>query len=197
MNDLRASETSEAISGRATGVLFFAGFGTLWLCTGLAAMHRLNLATGAAAAAILAGLVIPAVGVLKGASRVPRGNSDPEIEARMSRVFNRDNTIQWIAIPVVVVFLNIFHWTDLIVPAIATIVGLHLFPLARLFRYSMHYVTGALLVVWSAASVFLLRRENIASIGALGTAIILLLSAAYTLIRAGRALRLVEIARSR
>jgi len=62
VNDMNASETPEAISGRATGVLFFAGFGTLWLCTGLSSMHRLNVATGAVAAAMLAGLVIPAVG---------------------------------------------------------------------------------------------------------------------------------------
>jgi hypothetical protein len=73
------------------------------------------------------------------------------------------------------------------VPAIATIVGLHLFPLARVFRYSMHYVTGTLLVLWSAASVFKLSRDNVASIGALGTSAILLLSAAYTLTNAARA----------
>jgi hypothetical protein len=193
MNYMNAGETSEAISGRATGVLFFAGFGTLWLCTGLSSMHRLNVATAAAAAAILAALVIPAVGVLKGASRAPRGNADPELEARISRTFNRVNTIQWIAIPVAIVLLNIFHRADLIVPAIATIVGLHLFPLARLFRYSMHYVTGTLLVVWSAGSVFLLRRESIASIGALGTAAILLLSAAYTLANAALASRRITV----
>ena len=57
----------------------------------------------------------------------------------------------------------------------------------------MHYVTGALLVVWSAASVFLLRRESIASIGALGTAVILLLSAAYTLANAVRASRRIAV----
>ncbi len=43
---MNRSQTAEAISGRAAGVLFFAGFGTLWLCTGLAAMHRLNYVTG-------------------------------------------------------------------------------------------------------------------------------------------------------
>jgi len=111
----------------------------------------------------------------------------------MNRTFNRVNTIQWIAIPVAIVFLNIFHRADLIVPAIATIVGVHLFPLARLFRYSLHYVTGASLVVWSAASVFLLRRESIASIGALGTAAILLLSAVYTLAIAVRASRRIAV----
>ena len=175
------SQTSEAISGRATGVLFFAGFGTLWFCTGLAAMHRLNVGTGAVAAAMLAALVGPALWVLKRASGLPKQTADPEIEAQISRTFNRANVAQWIAIPVAVVLLNMVHQTAYVVPAIATIVGLHLFPLARVFRYSMHYVTGTLLVLWSAASVFMLSRDNVASIGALGTSAILLLSAAYTL----------------
>ena len=181
------SQTAEAISGRATGVLFFAGFGTLWFCTGLAAMHRLNVGTGAVAAIILAGLVVPALWVLKRSSALPKQTVDPEVEAQISRTFNRANTAQWIAIPVAVVLLNVVHQTAYIVPAIATIVGLHLFPLARAFRYPMHYVTGALLVLWSAASVFVLPRENVASIGALGTSAILLLSAAYTLTNAARA----------
>jgi hypothetical protein len=181
------SQTAEAISGRATGVLFFAGFGTLWLCTGLAAMHRLNIGTGASAVFILAALLIPALWVLKRASALSKQSADPEVEAQISRTFNRANIAQWIAIPVAVVLLNIVHQTAYIVPAIATIVGFHLFPLARAFRYPMHYVTGALLILWSAASVFMLPRENVASIGALGTSAILLLSAAYTLTNAARA----------
>jgi hypothetical protein len=150
-------------------------------------MHRFNLGTGAIAALILAALVIPALWVLKRASGLPKQIADPEVEAQISRTFNRANTAQWIAIPVAVVLLNIVHQAAYIVPAVATIVGLHLFPLARAFRYLMHYVTGALLVLWSAASVFILPRENVASVGALGTSAILLLSAAYTLANAARA----------
>ncbi len=111
------SQTAEAISGRATGVLFFAGFGTLWFCTGLAAMHRLNLGTGAIAALILAALVIPALWVLKRASGLPKQTANPEVEAQISRTFNRANTAQWIAIPVAVVLLNIVHQAAYIVPA--------------------------------------------------------------------------------
>jgi hypothetical protein len=87
--------------------------------------------------------------------------------------------------------LNVFKQGDFIVPAIATIVGLHLFPLARLFRYPAHYVTGTLLVLWSAVVVLVLRHQDIASAGALGTAAILLTSAPYTLIAATRAARRV------
>ncbi len=184
---MNRSRSAEAISGRATGVLFFAGFGTLWLCTGLAAMHRLNLGTGALAVVILAALVIPAMWVLKRASGLPRQTVDAEVEGQIRRTFNRANTAQWIAIPAAVILLNVVHQTAYIVPAVATIVGVHLFPLARAFQYSMHYVTGALLILWSAATVLLLPRENVASVGALGTSAILLLSASYNLTNAARA----------
>ena len=119
-----------------------------------------------------------------------RRTSDTRDNARqieMKRVFGRVNTIQWIAIVAAIALLNMFQQTDFIVPAIATIVGLHLFPLARLFRYPAHYVTGTLLVVWSAAVALVLRPQDIASVGAVGTAVILLTSAAYTLIAATRA----------
>ena len=88
-----------------------------------------------------------------------------------------------------VILLGIFHLPEFIVPAIAPIVGLHLFRLARVFRYPIHYVTGTLLVLWSAGLVLTPPQEKLPSVGALGTAAILLVSAAYNLTSAARATR--------
>src|SRR5258708_5526453 len=118
---MQAVDPAEAISGRATGVLFFAGFGSLWLCTGLSAMHRLNILSGVAAGAILAMLVIRAIRLLH---RAPQTGLDDARQIEMKRAFGRVNTIQWIAIVAAVVLLNVSQQTDFIVPAIATIVGL-------------------------------------------------------------------------
>ena len=85
--------------------------------------------------------------------------------------------------------LGIFHLPEFIVPAIATIVGLHLFPLARVFHYPLHHATGTLLVLWSAGVVLTLPHEKLPSVGALGTAAILLVNAAYTPTIATRATR--------
>ena len=74
--------------------------------------------------------------------------------------------------------------------AITAIVGLHMFPLARLFRYWPHYVAGAALVVWAAASVVLVSREQLQGVAALGTGAILWISAAATLAMAIPAARL-------
>jgi hypothetical protein len=183
---MTTTETAEAISGRATGVLFFSGFGTLWLFTGLSAMHRLTRTNIALVVVLFALLLFAALSLLKRASKFPRSAQDVAHDAQISRTFRRVNTIQWIAIAAVLVLVNIFHQQALIVPAIAIIVGLHLFPLARLFRYPVHYVTGALLILWSVGTVIAFPREKIASTGALGTAAILLLSSVYTLISAAR-----------
>ena len=192
-------DLAESISGRATGVLFFAGFGSLWLCTGLASCHRLGAVTGAGIALVLILLAVPAVLLLRRTARLrapdePGTGSDSAPlesaeQARIRRVFGRVNAAQWIAIFLAVALLNLLHHPEYIVPAVATIVGLHLFPLARLFRYPLHHLTGAALVLWSASVVLFLPRSGLASYGALGTAAILLLSAGYTLRSAQRAFR--------
>ena len=80
-----------------------------------------------------------------------------------------------------VILLGIFHLQLFIVPAIATIVGLHLFPLARVFHYPLHYVTGALLTLWSDRRGADAAPGEAALSGGLGTAAILLVSATLTI----------------
>jgi hypothetical protein len=64
-----------------------------------------------------------------------------------------------------------------------------MFPLAKLFRYPMHYVTGAALVAWASASVLLIPAEQLQGVTALGTGILLWVSAAITLAMAAVAVR--------
>jgi len=180
-------ETQEAISSRAVGVLFFAGFGSLWLIIGLAAMHRLHIVGAAVVVAVLGLLVIPAMRLLRAASQAPAVAAGTKRESEISRAFTRINTIQWLAVAAAIILLNVLKQPVFIPAAIAIIVGLHLFPLARLFRYNTHYVTGSLLVLWPLGAAALLPREEIPSICSLGTAVILLGSAAYTLTGAMRA----------
>ena len=71
--------------------------------------------------------------------------------------------------------------------AITAIVGLHMFPLARLFRYPLHNLTGGLLVAWAAVSVALVPVAEMQGTTALGTGMILWASAALTLAIALRA----------
>lgn len=98
-------------------------------------------------------------------------------------MFNAVNIIQWVSVATAVIILNVLHLTAYIVPAIAVIVGLHLFPLAQAFRYPQHYVTGSCLVLWPMGCLVTLPQEKVSGVCAVGTGVILLLSAAATLLR--------------
>jgi hypothetical protein len=190
---MTAGKTAGTLAGRAIGVLFFAGFGSIWLFDGLAAMHRIDGIGIAAILTIAAALIVPALRLLQTASKAAPAVPDlPDAIAR-KREFYRVNTIQWIAIAAAVVFFNLLHRPEFLAPVIAFIVGMHLFPLAKLFRYPAHNVTGILLVLWSTGIVALLADADLPSAGAIGAAVILLGSAAYTLIGAYREAKLVIV----
>jgi hypothetical protein len=108
----------------------------------------------------------------------------------MGRAFKWINIIQWVAVAVVAFTFAHFGMDAYVVSAITAIVGLHMFPLARLFRYPPHYVTGAALVGWAAASVLLFSKDEMQGSTALGTGLILWLSALVTLALAVRAVRM-------
>jgi len=177
--------TANQLSGRAVGSLFFTGFGTLWLTLGLYLRQIVNGAFLTGISAGLAVLPLAAFWLLRQSSRYPKVPDDP---AR-NRAFNRINAIQWAAVFIVAFTFGRLHLDAYVLSAITAIVGIHLFPLARLFRYPMHYVTGAALVLWASASVLLFPAEHLQGVTALGTGILLWASAALTLVLAAAAIR--------
>ncbi len=179
------NQTANQLGGRAIGALFFIGFGALWLLLSLYALQRLSAITISAVALGLLVLVLASLRLLRQAKRRPRVPNDPA----MGRAFNRINAAQWIAVFVVAFTLNRLHQDVYVMNAITAIVGLHMFPLARVFRYPMHYATGTALVAWAVASVFLLPADQLQGIASLGTGIVLWLSAAVTLVLAFLAAR--------
>ena len=96
--------------------------------------------------------------------------------------------IQWVAVAAVAFAFARLQIDAYVVSAITAIIGLHMFPLARLFRYPMHHVTGAVLVGWAAASALIFSRSAMQGAAALGTGAILWASAVVTLARAMRAM---------
>lgn len=177
--------TANRIGGRATGALFFAGFGLLWLLLGLYAKQQM---TGVNLAGVLAGfgaLGAAAAMLLRKAKSLPRVPDDK----RMGRIFGIVNAVQWGAVAVVAFSFSRLHIDAFVMGAITAIVGLHMLPLARLFRYPMHYVTGIVLLAWGGASCLLFSRDAMQGSTALGTGVILWANAVVTLVLAGRAVR--------
>jgi hypothetical protein len=165
------------LSGRAIGSMFFAGFGAVWLLLALAAKQWIGFATVSGVMLGMSILFLAALYLLRLSKRWPRVPDDSAI----GRAFGWINAIQWTAVAIVAVSFTKLHIDAYVISAIAAIVGLHMFPLARLFHYPLHYGTGTLLVVWAVASATLAPVEQMQGTAALGTGIILWLSAVVTL----------------
>jgi hypothetical protein len=172
--------TANQLSGRATGAIFFACFGSLWLGLSLYVRQLLTPATGISLALALLSLLLTSIWLLGEAKSWPSLPEDPA----KNRAFHRINLAQWIAVAIAGFTFSRLHLDTYVISAITAIVGLHMFPLARLFRYPMHYVTGAALTGWAAISCIFIPSEYLQGITAMGTGILLWLSAACTLILA-------------
>jgi hypothetical protein len=177
--------TANQLSGRAIGSIFFAVFGALWILLSLYVKQILSVVTVSWVALDLLVLLATALWLLRQAKRFPR---TPEAPAR-KRAFNRINTTQWIAIFLVAFAFGRLHLDAYAMSAITAVVGLHLFPLAKLFRYPLHYITGAVLVAWGGLSILFVSAQHLQGTVALGTGIILWLSAFTTLIIAATVAR--------
>ena len=184
----------EALRGRATGVLFLSGFGALWFLLGLAASQRLSLPTACALAAGLVALVAGTVLLRRRSAALPASRLDPEEQRQAGRTFGRVNAAQWAAIVLIAVVLGRLHLDAYTPAAVTVVVGLHFFPLARLFRSPQHHVTGAALVLWGAVCLLLVPRDVLQSTTAFGTGAVLWTAAAVTLVRSFRQLREVGVA---
>jgi hypothetical protein len=174
---MRNSPTANQLTGRAIGSIFFTGFGATWILLSLYIRQILSVDLAILVVAFAVALLLSGLWLMQQAKRYPKMPEDP---AR-GRAFTRINAIQLIAVAIVAFAFAKLHIDAYVLSAITAIVGVHFFPLAKLFRYPMHTVTGAVLVVWASMSVLLIPTEHLQGITALGTGIILWLSAAITL----------------
>jgi hypothetical protein len=170
-------ETANQLSGRAIGAMFFAGFGSGWMFLSLTALQKISAGSATAVGLVTLALLAASGYLASQAKRWPRMREDP----KMGRVFRIINLVQWTAVAAVAFGFARFHIDAYVMSAITAIVGLHMFPLARLFKYTPHYVTGAVLVAWSAVSIFAAPIDHLQGVTALGTGTILWLSAAVSL----------------
>jgi hypothetical protein len=178
-------QTANQLSGRATGVFFCAGFGALWLILSFCALQILSVVAVSGVALGLTLLLLAAANLYRAARRWPRVPDDPAV----GRAFAWINAIEWIAVGITAFTLSRLHLDAYLMSAITAIVGLHMFPLGRIFHYPAHYRAGVVMLAWAVASVVFVPAEHLQGIAALGTGVILWLSAAATLALAFHAAR--------
>ncbi len=186
-----ASQAVVSIRGQAIGALFFALFGAAWLSQALMRTQWWNRWTQVLLLVGTLLLAVAAVAIMRRTAGPARQVPPSAARRRVNWLFALVNVLQWAAIIGAVNLLVYWHRTDLLMVAIVVIVGLHMFPLARLFHYSAHYLTGALLVAWAGLCLALFAESLRDVLVCAGAGLILWSGAARTLLSASQQARMV------
>lgn len=169
------------MASRAIGAMFFSAFGGAWL--GLWAYSEFGATSLALLLIAALSVVLLTVSYLAYRLNAPalRERKHTAEAKHRARWFNIINAAQWIATAVIVALLWVLGYGRLALPATVFIVGLHFLPLARLFGYAPHYVTGLSLMLLAIVYPVVASNGAESGIGALGAGLILWASAIYAI----------------
>lgn len=135
------------LARRAMGALFFSFFGTAWLLLWSQRAWQGPLLLDAVIAVLGLALSFHCLRLYRANKAGLDALADTAASRRTRRLFSIINAAQWLLILVggnVLANVGLAAW---VLPAAVAIIGLHFLPLARLFAYPPHYVTGAALVL--------------------------------------------------
>ncbi len=168
-------------ASRAIGAMFFSLLGGVWLVLGSNRAFGLN-------PPVLALVVVGALVLFGFAWRVFQRNKEALVEDAASpakkkadRVFNIVNAGQWILILALGNVLVNVGRPEWVLAAAMFIIGLHFLPLAHVFAYPPHYVTGLALMTWAVGYSLVAPNGPANPVGCLGAGVILWASAAFGL----------------
>jgi hypothetical protein len=168
-------------ASRAIGAMFLSLLGgawmALWSVRAFGARPLLLVATAACSLAICFG----AIRVFQANQGAHLQEAESPEKKRRDRIFHLVNAGQWVLILIVGNVLVNLGRSQWVIMAAILIIGLHFLPLAWLFAYSPHVVTGAALVVWAIGFPFLSLAGPGHPMGCLGAGLILWTSAIYSL----------------
>ena len=141
---------SAARGGRAIGAMFLSGFGTVWMVWWC--LERVGVAVPLLLLIVLVGglLLTLAIRQYRANRAALAAEAGTPESKRMQRAFNLVNNGQWIAITVAALVLANTGHAAWIRVAIIFVVGAHFLPLAAVYRYRWHYLTGAVLMLVAA-----------------------------------------------
>jgi len=161
----------------ALGGIFLSLFGATWLCGASVAYAGLNLPL--LAAIVIAALLMTAwaIAIFRARRRNFTASADAAASKRVRKGFMVVNAVQWSSIGLAVLLLNLTGHVAWILPAVIMVVGLHFFPLARLFGFRAYNLTAAALVVVACAALLAGGAVNGVALTLLATGAILWLTA--------------------
>ncbi len=170
--------------GSAIGIIFLSLFGAAWIILSL--LNRNSAPVLYVPPVLITLLLVWGASIaLRRNSAEARSQMDPSYRRKIGRVFGIINAVQWTLVFIAAKLLGRFDLSWLIVPVIIIIVGLHLFPLAKLFDRNLFYSAGVALVVWAITIALVSRTTLVPMITAIGTGILLWITAAILLFQSG------------
>lgn len=181
--------TIERKRGLGTGAVFFSIFGAFWLTGGTELAFGKKMLPIDVAIWIVGFLIFLAALHVIRANKPPTGDAALEAKkARHGKGFMIVNIIQYTTIFLMVQVLNAKGLGDWVIPGVMLVVGLHFFPLAKLFSYGAHHVTGAALVALALIYPFA-GSGPLDPVGCFGAGFILWGTAVFGLARASTGAR--------
>lgn len=181
--------------GASIGNLFCGFFGLAWIVLGLQAAEKATLPILLPLCCFLAMVVAASLYVMRRTyGSLDRSEAHRAMGRRINRRFGLINVVQWSLIFAAVDGLPHLKLGNWIVPAIILIVGIHFFPLGRLFKAPTHYILGSVMVAWAIVYPILFSAGKGDPIGAVGTGAILWASVVFTGWQSFRRLRRMRIA---
>jgi hypothetical protein len=186
---------AQAVIGAGRGALVEAMFGAGWLGWGLGEAKVFNGFTGPLFGFMT--LLLPAcsIYVLRRGRMLRRKYPATGASTR--------TTLRWyllvvlteiVAVLLAMSLANRLHRADLATDWCAMVVGLHFFPLAKIFRAAHFVVLGTLMTLWCALCWTLFRSNALVISVSLGTGILLWGGCVFALLRAGRIARALSAA---
>lgn len=153
-----------AVSGIGSGALLMALFTTMWALIANYGYHNRDhhvIAVLFIALAVL--FVVYALDIFKKAKQFPAATSDADIaeKKRTGKWFGIIFGLEGIAIPIAVNIVIFLHHPELVIPSIALVVGLHFYPLARVFKRNVDYYLATWTCIVAITAMMLLLKKSI------------------------------------
>ena len=179
--------------GRCNGALFFSIFGGVWLLLSAYAFGTPNKALVLFIVVVMAATITLAWRIQRRGKDAAKDAYPSEERKRNDRGFGIVNAVTWTSVFLVFVLFPRMGIERLIFPTLVSIVGLHFFPMPKLYRHTANFVTGACMVVWAIVCPFFTSGDRMIGYEALGAGLILWLSSSWALVTANRLLRSIGL----
>lgn len=183
-SDLERARLAETLLGAGRGALVMAMFGAGWLGLGLGAAGAFNALTGPLFGCTELFLLVCSATLL-GSGRVlakryplPPGEQRPVLRAFLVLL-----AAEVVAILLASTLAGRLGRPDLVFDWCALVIGLHFFPLARIFRTPQMAVLGIALTLWSVLCLVIFRGNALTIAVSVGTGALFGVRCAASLVR--------------